>query len=75
MGKLPKVPRGKVFMLVMADYFLKWIEVEAFVQVRDMEVVSFIKCNILIRFGILAEIICENGSQFKSKRTKDFCTS
>ena len=62
-------------MLVMTDYFCKWIEVEAYSQVKDKEVVSFIKKNILTRFGIPAEIICDNGSQFISKRTTDFCTA
>ena len=67
-GKLPTAPGGKVFMLVMTDYFSKWIEAEAFTQVKDEEVVSFIKCNILTRFGIPSEIICDNGSQFISKK-------
>ena len=49
-GKLPTAPGGKVFMLVMTDYFSKWIEAEAYVQVKDKEVVSFIKRNILTRF-------------------------
>ncbi|KAC9170972.1 hypothetical protein E3N88_46271 [Mikania micrantha] len=72
-GKLPKAPGGKVFMLAMTDYFSKWIEAEAFVQVREKEVISFIKRNILTRFGIPAEITCDNGSQFIGKRTTNFC--
>ena len=71
-GKLLVSPGGKVFTLLMTDYFSKWIEAEDFVQVRDKEVVLFIKCNILTRFGIPTEIICDNGSQFISKRTRDF---
>ena len=74
-GKLPTTPGGKVFMLAMTDYFSKWIEAEAFVQVREKEVISFIKRNILTRFGIPAEITCDNGSQFIGKRTTDFCSS
>lgn len=74
-GKLPKAPGGKVFMLAMTDYFSKWIEAEAFVQVREKEVISFIKRNILTRFGVPAEITCDNGSQFIGKRTTNFCTS
>ncbi|KAD7477151.1 hypothetical protein E3N88_00287 [Mikania micrantha] len=74
-GKLPKVPEGKVFMLAMTDYFSKWIEAEAFVQVREKEVISFIKRNILTRFGIPVEITCDNESQFIGKRTKNFCES
>ena len=38
-GKLPKARGGKVFMLVMMDYFSKWIEAETFAQVKDKEVV------------------------------------
>jgi ribonuclease HI len=72
-GKLPKAPGGKVFMLAMTDYFSKWIEAEAFAQVREKEVISFIKRNILTRFGIPAEIVCDNGSQFIGKRTTSFC--
>ncbi|KAI3825889.1 hypothetical protein L1987_07605 [Smallanthus sonchifolius] len=60
-GKLPK-SGGKVFLLAMTDYFSKWIDAEAFVQVREKEVISFIKRNILTRFGIPAEIVCDNGS-------------
>ena len=74
-GKLPKAPIGKVLMLAVTYYFSKWIEVEAFFHVRDKEVVSFIKCNILTRFGIPTKIICDNGSQFICKRTREFCTS
>ena len=62
-------------MLAMTDYFSKWIEAEAFVQVREKEVISFIKRNILTRFGIPAEIVCDNGSQFIGRRTTNFCES
>ncbi|KAK9075696.1 hypothetical protein SSX86_004025 [Deinandra increscens subsp. villosa] len=74
-GKLPKVPGGIVFMLAMTDYFSKWIEAEAYVQVREKEVISFIKRKIITRFGIPAEIICDNGSQFIGKRTTNFYAS
>ncbi|KAJ0927102.1 putative nucleotidyltransferase, Ribonuclease H [Helianthus annuus] len=74
-GKLPKAPGGKVFMLAMTDYFSKWIEAEAFAQVREKEVISFIKRNIITRFGIPSEIICDNGSQFIGSRTTKFCDS
>ena len=74
-GKLPKAPGGKVFMLAMTDYFSKWIEAEAFSQMTEREVVSIIKRNILTIFWIPAEIICDNGSQFIGKRTTNFCES
>ena len=62
-------------MLAMTNYFSKWIETELFFQVREKELISFIKCNILTRFGIPSEIIYYNGSQFIEKMTQNFCAS
>ncbi|KAJ9565033.1 hypothetical protein OSB04_000999 [Centaurea solstitialis] len=56
-GKLPPAPGQKVYLLVLTDYFSKWIEAGAFSQVRDKEVISFIQKNIIYRFGVPAEII------------------
>ncbi|KAJ9566517.1 hypothetical protein OSB04_002483 [Centaurea solstitialis] len=46
-GKLTPAPGQKVYLLVLTDYFSKWIEAGAFSQVRDKEVISFIQNNIL----------------------------
>ncbi|XP_074373439.1 uncharacterized protein LOC141713763 [Apium graveolens] len=72
-GKMPPAPGQIVFLLVMTDYFLKWIEAKAFKQVTSKEVISFIKRNILCKFDVPSEIICDNGSQFISKKMKAFC--
>ncbi|XP_076885112.1 uncharacterized protein LOC143534534 [Bidens hawaiensis] len=72
MGKLLTAPGGKVFMLAMTGYFSKWTEAEAFAQVREQEVISFIKGNILTHFGIPADIIYDNWSQFIGKKTTNF---
>lgn len=72
-GKMPPTPGQKVFMLAMTDYFSKWIEAEAFRHVTSKEVISFIKRNILSKFGVPSEIICDNGSQFISDKTEAFC--
>ena len=72
-GKMPPAPGQKVYMLAMTDYFSKWIEAEAFRQVTSKEVIAFIKKNILCRFGIPSEIVCDNGSQFISEKTESFC--
>lgn len=39
-GKLPPVPGGRVFMLAMNDYLSIWIEVDAYIQIREKEVIS-----------------------------------
>ncbi|XP_074318120.1 uncharacterized protein LOC141654911 [Silene latifolia] len=73
LGKLPRAPGNRVYMLVMTDYFSKWIEAEAMTEVKERQVISFIKRNIISRFGIPSEIICDNGSQFISDNTEGFC--
>ncbi|KAJ9567722.1 hypothetical protein OSB04_003688 [Centaurea solstitialis] len=72
-GKLPPAPGQKVYLLVLTDYFSNWIEAGAFSQVRDREVISFIQNNIIHRFGVPSEIMCDNGSQFISDKTRTFC--
>ncbi|XP_021733160.1 uncharacterized protein LOC110699980 [Chenopodium quinoa] len=71
-GKLPAAPGQKVYMLALTDYFSKWIEADAFQQVRDKEVINFIWTNIICRFGVPSEIVCDNGSQSISAPTKNF---
>ena len=72
-GKLPTAPGQRVYMLAVTDYFTKWIEAEAFHQVRDREVKNFIWKNVICRFGVPKEIVTDNGSQFISHEFQDFC--
>ena len=72
-GKLPTAPGQKVFMLAVTDYFTKWVEAEAYKQVRDREVKSFIWKNVICRYGVPSEIVTDNGSQFVSHDFQDFC--
>ncbi|KAK0570471.1 hypothetical protein LWI29_001714 [Acer saccharum] len=60
-------------MLVLTDYFTKWVEIGAYQQVRDIEVRDFVWKNIIYRFGVPWEIITDNGSQFISYDCKNFC--
>ncbi|XP_057793251.1 uncharacterized protein LOC131009864 [Salvia miltiorrhiza] len=71
-GKLPKAPGQLEYMLVVTDYFTKWIEAEAFHKVRDKEVRGFIWKNVICRYGIPKEIVTDNGSQFISNDFQDW---
>lgn len=62
----------KVFVLVLADYFTKWIKAEAFSKVRDTEILNFIWKNIICRFDILREIVTDNRPQFIPKNFQQF---
>jgi len=72
-GKLPTMPDQRIYMLAITDYFTKWVEVEAYHQIRDREVKNFIWKNIIYFFSVPKEIITDNGSQFISFDFQDFC--
>lgn len=60
-------------MLAMTDYFSKCSEAEAFRQVKSKDVISLIKRNIICKFRVPSEIVCENEPQFISEKTETFC--
>nr|GEY67966.1 reverse transcriptase domain-containing protein [Tanacetum cinerariifolium] len=65
---------GKVkFLIVVMDYFTKWIEAKAVAIITDGQVKKFIWDNIVCRFGIPGEIISDNGKQFADNPFKDWC--
>ncbi|XP_075103730.1 uncharacterized protein LOC142178298 [Nicotiana tabacum] len=63
-GPLPQA-KGKVqFLLIRTDYFSNLVEAGAFKQVREKEVMDYIWTNIICRFGVPKESVCDNGPQF-----------
>ncbi|XP_018436085.2 uncharacterized protein LOC108808435 [Raphanus sativus] len=52
------------FLLVMTDFFTKWIEAEAYQNITGSMVTSFIWKNIVCRHGLPYEIVTDNGPQF-----------
>ena len=39
-------------MVVVTDYFTKWVEAEALENIRDVDVNKFVWKNIITRFGV-----------------------
>ena len=66
-GPFPKVVGNKRWLLVGTDYFIKCVETEPLVNVRDMDAKRFVWKNIVTRFGIPHTLISDNGLQFDSK--------
>ena len=59
--------------MVAVDYFTKWAEVEALANIRDVDVKKFVWKNIITRFGVPDSLISDNGLQFDSKASREFC--
>ena len=65
--------KGQVkFLLVVVDYFTKWIEADPLTTITTQQVQKFVWRNIICRFGIPHTIITENGKQFTDAGLKDF---
>jgi len=65
--------KQKKLVLVLTDYFSKWIEAESYTSIKDAQVENFVWKHILCRHRIPYEIVTDNGSQFISTRFQGFC--
>ena len=61
--------------MVAVNYFTKWVEAEALVNIRDIDVKEFIWKNIITRFGVPDSLILDNGLQFDSRSFREFCNN
>ena len=73
MGPLPQGKRQTKFLLVVIDYFTKWVEAEALATITETKVQYFIWKNIVCRFEIPKTIISDNKLQFDSQAFRSFC--
>ena len=65
--------KQKHFLLVLTDFFSKWVETDSYASIKDVQVENFVWKNIICRHGVPYEILTDNGSQFISTRFKAFC--
>ncbi|GKA79546.1 reverse transcriptase domain-containing protein [Tanacetum coccineum] len=66
-------PGKSKFLIVAIDYFTKWIEARPVATITGNQVKKFVWDNIVCRFGLLGEIISDNGKQFRDNPFKDWC--
>lgn len=63
------------FILVVIDYFTKWVEAASYTNVTKQVVARFLKHDIICRYGIPNKIITDNGSNLNNKMMKELCQS
>jgi transposase InsO family protein len=51
-------------LVVVVDYFTKWIEAKPLIAITSLKVQTFTFKNVISRFGIPVEIITDNETQF-----------
>ncbi|XP_055858008.1 uncharacterized protein K02A2.6-like [Episyrphus balteatus] len=69
MGPLP----SSHYLLVVVDYFSRFVEVEIMTKITTMETIKRLR-TIFARFGRPNVITADNGTQFTSTEFKDYCT-
>ncbi|RDX71668.1 hypothetical protein CR513_48942, partial [Mucuna pruriens] len=72
-GVVPFGPRQIKFLIMAIDYFTKWVEEEPVATISAERVKHFLWKKIICRFGLPAEIVSDNGTQFASRTMVKCC--
>jgi hypothetical protein len=68
----PPTSKGHKWILVVTDYFTKWVEAVPMKNVTAKDVVNFVKEHIVYHFGIPQTITTDQGSVFLVEKFKNF---
>ena len=70
-GPLPQTKKGNQYIIVLVDYLTKWVEAEPTDKIESENVIGFLT-RVFSRHGVPEVLVTDNGSQFKSDKTKAF---
>ncbi|CAF2035716.1 unnamed protein product [Rotaria magnacalcarata] len=73
MGPFPTTARQKRFLLVIVDYFTRWIELFPLNSITSIDITNILTNEIFSRYGLPKHIVSDNGPQFISNLFKNFC--
>ena len=61
-------------IIVAVDYFMKWVEAIPTVKSDGEETTHFIFNQIIIRFGILRELVTDHGRNFQNRMMEELAS-
>ena len=70
-GPLPQTDRGNKYIVVIGDYFSKWIEAFALPDQKAETITRVLVEEVVCRFGVPLQIHSDQGSNFESRLYKD----
>ena len=73
MGPFPTVLRQLKFLVVGINYFTEWVEAELLATITEKSICSFVRRNMIYRYGIPRVLVSDNGKQFDHSAFRDFC--
>ena len=71
MGPFPRSRKGNTQLLVVCDWFTKFVLVQPLAKATAGSVIKFLENQVFLLFGVPQIIMCDNDSQFTSKEFKD----
>lgn len=75
MGPFPPTFRRKRYLLVIVDYFTRWVEFFALRQTTATDIVQILVNEIVCRYGVPSYILSDNGPQFIAHLFTEMCKS
>ena len=60
-------------MVVVVNYFTKWVKAEAFASITPVKIKEFVYKNIVCQYRVPHTIVSENGTQFDCDEFNVFC--
>jgi hypothetical protein len=73
LGPLPPAQGNLKYIVVVVEYFSKWIEAKPLATLTSATVQKFFWQNIVCRFSVPKAITMDNGTQFDAETFKELC--
>ena len=70
---IPKALNGHEYIFVAIDYFIKWVEATSYKSITQAVAARFLKHNIIFHYGVLGELITDNGTNLNGKMIQQLC--
>ncbi|XP_043717492.1 uncharacterized protein LOC122665409 [Telopea speciosissima] len=72
-GKMtPPSAQGHPFVIAATDYFTKWVKAVPMKSVSQVDVIKFVKHELIHHFGLPETLTCDNGSVFSRGEVSQF---
>jgi transposase InsO family protein len=72
-GPLPTAQGNFKFVVVVVEYFTKWIEARPLATITSTTIRKFFWQQIICRFGVPRELTIDNGKQFDCQDFREYC--
>ncbi|GKU87454.1 hypothetical protein SLEP1_g1850 [Rubroshorea leprosula] len=75
LGPFIKGAEGVTHLVVVVDYFTKWVEARLLSNLTSRKIEDFVFSSVMCRYGIPNQVVADNEPQFNYTSFKDFCSS